>query len=79
MAITPVSDKSITRQVSGKIAQRGLNAPCRILVDTLKGQVTLSGTVQYAHQKLTAVQAASGISGVRRIIDKLTVKAAPRY
>lgn len=79
MAITPVSDKSIARQVLGKIAQRGLNSPCRIVVESLKGQVTLSGTVQYAHQKITAVQAASGISGVRRIVDKLTVKAAPRY
>lgn len=79
MAITPVSDKSIARQVLGKIAQRGLNSPCRVVVESLKGQVTLSGTVQYAHQKITAVQAATGISGVRRIIDKLTVKVVPRY
>jgi osmotically-inducible protein OsmY len=75
MPITPVQDKTITRQVQGKIATRGLGPPCRILVDTIKGMVTLTGTVQYAQQKATAVQAAQGVSGVKRMIDRLIVKA----
>ncbi len=74
MAITPVQDKTITRQVLGKLARRGLNSPCRVGVATVKGQVTLSGTVQYAHQKPTAVQVANGIAGVKRVIDNLIVK-----
>ena len=76
MAITPIPDRTITRQVTGKLARRGLNTPCHVTVDTLKGQVTLSGSVQYAHQKTAAVQAVNGISGVRRVIDRLIVKAA---
>jgi osmotically-inducible protein OsmY len=79
MAATPVQDKSITRQVQSKLAGRGLNAPCRIVVDTVKGEVTLSGSVQYLQQKANAVQAANGISGVRRVVDRLTVKAAVKF
>ncbi len=79
MAGTPIQDKTITRQVQGRIAGRGLGPPCRIAIETLKGQVTLTGTVQYVQQKSTAVQAANGISGVRRVVDRLTVKAATRY
>ena len=79
MPITPVQDKTITRQVQGKIAGRGLGAPCRITVDTVNGEVTLSGTDQYQQQKQTATQASMGISGVKRVVDRLTVKNIPKY
>ncbi len=79
MAITPVQDKTITRQVTGKIAGRGMGPPCRIAVATSKGEVTLTGTVQYAQQKATAVQAAQCISGVRRVVDRLTIKVSEKY
>ena len=78
MAITPVQDRTITRQVQGKIAGRGLSSPCRISVETRKGEVTLTGSVQHAHQKEAAVQAAHGIAGVRRVLDRLIVKAVPK-
>jgi hyperosmotically inducible protein len=78
MPITPVGDNVITRQVQGKLAGRGLGSPCRILVTTLKGQVTLSGTVQQSHQKGAAVQIARAIGGVRAVLDQMTVKAAQR-
>jgi osmotically-inducible protein OsmY len=73
MAITPVQDKTITRQVQGKIAGRGLGIPCRIVVDTVKGQVTLTGTVQYEQQRNTAAQASRGVAGVRNVIDRMRV------
>ena len=79
MAVTPVSDKTITRQVQAKLAGRGLRSPCRILVETLKGVVTLTGSVQYVPQKAAAVQAANSISGVRQIVDRLTIKAVAKY
>lgn len=79
MAITPVPDNSITRHVQGRIAGRGLGSPCRIAVATSKGEVTLSGTVQYAQQKTTAVQAANSVAGVRRVVDRLLVKATAKY
>lgn len=77
MAITPVQDRSITRQVQERIAGR-LGLPCRVTVATNKGEVQLSGSVQYAHQKPVAVQAAQAIAGVKRVLDRLIVKAAVR-
>jgi osmotically-inducible protein OsmY len=79
MGVTPVSDQTITQQVQNKLAGRGLSSPCHVTVETRKGEVTLSGSVQYAHQKGTAVQVANVISGVRRVIDRLIVKAVPKY
>ena len=79
MAITPVQDRTITRQVQSKLMGRGLGVPCRIAVETSKGEVTLSGSVQQPQQKSTAVQLTSGISGVRRVIDRLIVKLAVKY
>ncbi len=79
MPITPVQDKTITRQVQGKLAGRGLGSPCRIAVETIKGEVTLTGNVQYAQQKTNAVQAISGLSGVRRVIDRLIVKTVAKF
>jgi osmotically-inducible protein OsmY len=79
MAITPVQDKTITRQVQGKLAGRGLGTPCHVSVATSKGEVTLTGDVQYEHQKGAAVQAINGISGVRRVIDRLIVKVVKKF
>jgi osmotically-inducible protein OsmY len=79
MGITPISDRSITQQVISCLASRGLSSSCRLSVEARNGEITLSGTVQHAHQKSTAVQATRSISGVRRVIDRLIVKAAVRY
>ena len=79
MGFTPIQDSTITRHVQGKLASRGLNSPCRIVVQTSKGDVTLSGSVQYQHQKACAVHTAIGISGVRHVLDRLTVKAVAHF
>jgi osmotically-inducible protein OsmY len=69
-------DDRITQQVNNKLASRGFASPCRLSVQTSNGQVTLSGIVQYAHQRAAAVSAISGMVGVRRVIDQMTVKPA---
>ena len=74
MTMHDPKDNRITQQVSNKLASRGFASPCRVTVDTANGQVTLSGVVQYAHQKGAAVSAISGMTGVRRVIDQMTVK-----
>jgi hypothetical protein len=79
MGTTPISDQSITRQVENRLSGRGLSSPCHVAVETKNGEVTLSGSVQYAHQKGPAVQVANVISGVRRVIDRLIVKTAAKY
>lgn len=79
MATTKIPDRTITQQVQNQLAGRGLAAPCRVTVATQNGNVTLSGNVQFAHQKSMAVRVASAMQGVRRVIDRLVVKAAIKF
>ena len=69
------NDDRINRTVTNKLATRGFSSPCRVTVQTSNGQVTISGTVQHAHQIGAATAAVSGMSGVRRVINQVTVKA----
>ena len=52
-----------------------MRSPCRIAVASRKGDVTLSGTIQFEHQRIAALHAARGIDGVRRVMDQLKVQA----
>ena len=72
-------DDRITQTVTNKLASRGFASPSRLTVQTANGQVTLSGMVQYAHQKSAAVSAISGMAGIRRVIDQMTVKPAVKH
>ena len=72
-------DDRITKTIMNKLASRGFSSPCRLTVQTSNGQVTLSGMVQHAHQKSAAVSAVSGMAGVRRVIDQMTVKLAAKH
>lgn len=76
MPPTPVSDRTLIQQFSQKLANRGVRSPCHVQVQSRNGDVTLSGTVQFAHHKRAAAQLVTAINGVRRVIDQLVVKAA---
>jgi osmotically-inducible protein OsmY len=69
-------DDRITRQVNNKLASRGFGSQSDVTVQASNGLVTLSGSVQDAHQKRAAANAISGITGIRRVIDQLIVKPA---
>jgi osmotically-inducible protein OsmY len=69
------ADKNIVQQVTQRLATRGIRTPCKIDVQSKNGEVTLTGNVQYAHQRTAAMQAASSASGVRHVVDRLTIKA----
>jgi osmotically-inducible protein OsmY len=66
-------DSSITQSVSQQLSTRGLRAPCHVRVVTTGGSVTLSGMIQYEHQRRVAVQAARGVAGVQRVVDQMQV------
>jgi osmotically-inducible protein OsmY len=70
---TKVPDHAITQKVSQQLASRGMRPPCRIGVVTNKGNVTLSGMIQYDHQRRSAVQVARGVNGVQRVLETLQV------
>jgi len=69
-------DRNIAQQVTQRLSMRGVRSPCRIDVESKNGQVTLTGSIQYAHQRSAAVQAASSASGVRHVVDRLTITPA---
>ena len=71
-------DQVITQQLTLKLANSGIRSPCQVTVAARNGDVTLTGTVQYPHQKVAAMRAASGIQGVRRVTDQMTVKPIKR-
>ena len=71
-------DHTIAQAVSQRLATRGIRSPCRIDVQSRNGEVTLTGNIQYPHQRAAAMQAASTASGVRHVVDRLTLKPAAR-
>ncbi len=73
------ADQKISSEVQVKLASRGLRSPCNLSVTTKNGEVTLTGTVQYAHQKAAAVQVATSVAGVRRVTDQTKVGAKRRF
>lgn len=71
---TVLSDAEITSAVKTKmIADTHVHA-MDINVDTDHGVVTLNGTVQSAAEKAEAMKVARRTHGVKRVVDKLTVK-----
>lgn len=67
-------DRTIMQQVTQRLATRGLRSPCRIDVQSRNGEVTLTGSIQYPQQRAAAMQAAATASGVRHVVDRLTMK-----
>ena len=71
-------DRTIAQAVTQRLATRGIRSPCRIDVQSRNGEVTLSGSIQYPYQRSAAMQAASTTSGVRQVVDRLTVKSTAK-
>ncbi len=66
-------DPVISQRVSERLSSLGVRAPCRVNVMTSKGNVTLSGTIQYEHQRHMAVRAVTNVAGVHRVLDQMRV------
>ena len=71
-------DRNVAQAVTQRLSMRGIRSPCRIDVQAKNGEVTLSGSIQYAYQRSAAMQAASTTSGVRYVVDRLIVKPAAK-
>ena len=75
-AVAATDDAAITAKVKTAIlAEPGLKS-LQINVDTKDGTVTLSGTVDNADLRERAKQLASSTSGVKGVVDQLTVKVS---
>ncbi|MGD0896728.1 MAG: BON domain-containing protein [Thermoguttaceae bacterium] len=75
-----IPDRVIDQKVSRQLANRGMRPPCHVTGVSRSGTVTLSGKIQYEHQRALCVRAAHNIEGVQRVVDQLQVivKAAQK-
>src|SRR5688572_6889520 len=46
-----IPDDTLLQKVSQQLSNRGLRSPCKITVAARNGDITLTGTLQYAHQR----------------------------
>jgi osmotically-inducible protein OsmY len=75
MSMNNNADVKMVQLVNSKLAMRGIRSPCNVAVACRSGEVTLTGTVVQAHQKMSAERVAQGVAGVKRVINQLTLKA----
>jgi hyperosmotically inducible protein len=68
-----VDDAAITTAVKAKLAADKIKTLVRVSVDTVKGVVTLTGTVESANQKKHAQEVARGVKGVSKVVNSLQI------
>jgi hyperosmotically inducible protein len=69
-----VDDATITAQVKTKLAAEKVATLTKVDVDTNKGTVYLTGNVESATVKTRATEIARAVSGVREVVNNLTVQ-----
>ena len=70
---TLVPDTSITQKVANQLISRGFRSPCNVAVQTRHGVVTLSGKLEYEHQRTAVLHLIRGIDGVVQTVDQMQV------
>jgi len=73
-AQTALESGAITAKIKSKMALDDTLEAMRIDVDTSRGIVTLTGTVDTEAQRQRALQLARETDGVRQVVDKLSVR-----
>jgi osmotically-inducible protein OsmY len=68
-----VPDHVVDQKVGRQLASQGIHPPCMVTISSRNGTVTLSGKIQYEHQRNAAVRAARNVDGVQRVVDQLQV------
>ena len=68
-----ISDKSILQKLNQRLLATGTGARSGVTAEVNSGTVTLSGAIQYEHQRHGLTRAANGVAGVRRVIDRVQV------
>ena len=69
--VETVSDATINTKVKATLAADGMVKARDINVDTVRGVVTLNGTVNSAAEKAQAISLARKVEGVREVKDNL--------
>lgn len=69
-----IPDKTVLRNVVQRLSRLGAGTPSHVTATVRGGDVTMSGTIAYEHERRTVLKAASSVAGVRRVIDQLRVE-----
>jgi osmotically-inducible protein OsmY len=69
-----VDDATITTQVKSRMLENPDVAGTSISVETLKGEVMLSGFAKNANEKSTAERIARGVNGVKSVKNEIAVR-----
>ena len=68
-----IPDRTIDLKMNQQLANRGMRPPCKVLAASKGGTVTLSGKIQYEHQRNVCTQTVRRVEGVKRVVDQLQV------
>jgi osmotically-inducible protein OsmY len=66
-----VKDTVISQKVKEQLSGAGIRAPCKVTIVITNGKVTVSGSIQYEHQRPVAVRAIRGVTGVQSVVDQM--------
>ena len=69
----PVPDKTLLRSVTQKLAQRVGGSGSKITATVNSGVITLAGTLSQEYLRRSIISSMTGIGGVRRVLDQMTV------
>jgi hyperosmotically inducible protein len=70
----PLTDGTITDQVSIRLASDQIVKGGGLKVDVKEGVVTLSGQVELQHQRERAAMLAKKVKGVKQVINNITLR-----
>ncbi len=68
-----IPDRSIDQKVGQQLSNHGMRPPCKVVASSKGGTVTLTGKIQYEHQRNSCIQTARRVEGVQRVVDQLQV------
>ncbi len=68
-----ITDRTIDQKVGQQLANRGMRPPCKVAASSHGGTVTLTGKIQFEHQRNLCMQMARRVEGVQRVVDQLQV------
>ena len=67
--------KAILQKLNQRLARIASGSRNNITATVNNGDVTLSGTIQFEHQRRIMIRAVNSVQGVRRVIDQVQVLA----
>ena len=67
-----VPDKTLLKEVNKKLMRTGIQT--KVTASVNGGSVLLTGRLRHENQRRTLVRAANQVSGVRQVIDQMTLQ-----